>query len=116
MKQVSIDLSYLKTIAGDDESFIKEMLQMFLNTTPVEVESIGNYFKEGNYHMMASAAHKIKAPIQMLGDEYATGILLQIEQLAKPENDKTELPALIDEAREHLGALVSEVNKLFNTL
>lgn len=116
MKQVSIDLSYLRTIAGDDDSFIKEMLQMFLTTTPVEVESIGKFFKEGNYHMMASAAHKIKAPIQMLGDEYATGILLQIEHLAKPENDKTELPALIDEAREHLNALVDEVNKVFNTL
>lgn len=116
MKQVSIDLSYLKTIAGDDEAFIKEMLHMFLNTTPVEVESIGNYFNEGNYHMMASAAHKIKAPIQMLGDEYATGILLQIEHLAKPENDKAALPALIEEAKQHLDALVAEVRKLYTTL
>lgn len=116
MKQVSIDLSYLRTIAGDDDAFIKEMLQMLLNTTPVEAESIWKYHNEGNFHMMASAAHKIKAPIQMLGDEYVTGLLLKIEQLAKPDQDKSELPGLITEAREHLTALVEAVRKTLETL
>lgn len=112
MKQRIIDLSYLKTIAGDDDVFIQEMLQMFLNTTPPELENIEKFHAGGDLHMMGSSAHKIKAPIQMLGDETTTNLLIRIEQIAKSGEEKEQLPALVAEIKERLALLIEEVREM----
>lgn len=114
MKQDIIDLTYLKTIAGDDEVFINEMLNMFLTTTPPELINIEKFYQAGDYHMMGSAAHKIKAPIQMLGDETTTNLLIEIEHIAKSGQNKEKLSDIIGETRNRISTLLSEVKELLN--
>jgi hypothetical protein len=112
MKQININLAYLQEIAGGDEVFVKEMLEMIASTTPLEVQNINTYYNDKEYFMMASTAHKIKAPIQMLGDEYAVELLLKIEQMAKNDVAKDELPALVETTIAHLNGIVSEVERM----
>lgn len=112
MKQTRINLAYLEEIAGGDEAFIKEMLEMIVSTTPAEVENITRYYRNSDYFMMASTAHKIKAPIQMLGDNEAVELLLKIEHLAKNESSKDELSSTIEATTQHLGGIVSEVKSV----
>jgi HPt (histidine-containing phosphotransfer) domain-containing protein len=114
MKQDIIDLTYLKAIAGDDEVFINEMLNMFLTTTPPELINIEQFYQAGDYHMMGSAAHKIKAPIQMLGDETTTNLLIEIEHIAKSGQNREKLPDVIGQVKNRLTALLSEVQNLLN--
>lgn len=114
MKQGILDLTYLKAIAGDDDVFINEMLNMFLTTTPPELINIERFYDAGDYHMMGSAAHKIKAPIQMLGDETTTTLLIEIEQIAKSGLNREALPSIIIQIKDRLTTLIEEVKTLLN--
>jgi hypothetical protein len=45
----NIDLTYLKEISGGDDSFIREMLDLFINTTAIEVNEFDHHLAVGDY-------------------------------------------------------------------
>jgi HPt (histidine-containing phosphotransfer) domain-containing protein len=112
MKQPIVDLTYIKSIAGDDEGFIKEMLQMFLASTPAEIDNIEKYFKENDYRMMAASAHKIKAPVQMMGDKDITDLLLSIEMAAKNNAPAADVEVIIEKVKTKMNVLIEAVKEL----
>lgn len=116
MSAVNIDLSYLKTIAGNDSNFIKEMLRMFLNSAPDEVMNIERFCSEGQFPQMGSAAHKIKAPVQMIGEQVLTDLLMRLEVIGKSNQQTEEAPALINQLKEHMKQVVPVVEELISTL
>jgi HPt (histidine-containing phosphotransfer) domain-containing protein len=62
-----IKLTYLEDISGGDTKFIKEMLELYLSTTATEVLKLNELFEKKDIIAIGQLAHKLKAPIQMLG-------------------------------------------------
>lgn len=114
--EIKLDLSYLDSIAGGDQSFIKEMMEMFLRSTPAEMVRIEDFFKSGDLTMMSSAAHKIKAPVQMLGEKRTADLVLEIERIGKQNAGTDKLPELVDELRNRLVKLYEVVQQHINGL
>ncbi|MCU0422007.1 MAG: Hpt domain-containing protein [Bacteroidia bacterium] len=112
MSSEKIDLSYLLTVGGDDMEFVREMLDMFLNSAPIEVNNISTHFASGDYQAMASAAHKIKAPIQMMGEHEMADIIIQIETIGKNNEGIAELPNLIAKLKIELEKVIVKINDL----
>lgn len=99
MSKTKIDLSYLKTIGGNDNVFIKEMLGMILKSVPKEIENMQQHFNNGNYMMMASAAHKIKAPLQMITNNDMIDLIIRIETIGRKGLEMNEIPQLLNQLR-----------------
>jgi HPt (histidine-containing phosphotransfer) domain-containing protein len=99
MNKAKIDLSYLKTIAGNDYVFIKEMLGMILKSVPKEIENMQQHYDAGNYMLMASAAHKIKAPLQMIAENGLVDLILRIETIGRKNLEVNEIPPLLNQLR-----------------
>jgi len=73
-----IDLSYLNEISGGDQGFINEMLELFINSTATEAPLFKQHLAKLDYEAIGHLAHKMKAPIQMLG---ANNLFLLIRDL-----------------------------------
>lgn len=119
MNTVNIDLSYLKTIAGDDFAFISEMLNMIQFSVPKEISNMTNSYKEGNYNAIASTAHKIKAPLQMINEYLLVDIILEIETNSRDGKSIEVIPALIEEFNVRFNKVDKAINQVligFNTL
>jgi HPt (histidine-containing phosphotransfer) domain-containing protein len=84
---IKIDLSYLQSISGGDKAFINEMLTMFLNTTFPDIEQLKTLAASKQWEQMSSIAHKMKAPIQMLGVPQVSALVLDIEQTGRAKKD-----------------------------
>jgi HPt (histidine-containing phosphotransfer) domain-containing protein len=109
-----IDLSYLETIAGGDQSFITEMLTMLLNSTFNEMENMKILAAEGKWNELSGVAHKIKAPIQMLGVKEISDLILEVETLGKKQIQTEEIPAKVASLDTCMAELKQQVEQLVN--
>ncbi|MES2779457.1 MAG: Hpt domain-containing protein, partial [Bacteroidota bacterium] len=80
---IQLDLTYLETISGGDQAFIKEMLSMFLTNTFPEIVELRTLAANGDWDKMATTAHKMKAPLQMLGVPAVSDLVLELEIMGK---------------------------------
>lgn len=109
MSKTNIDLSYLKTIGGNDYVFIKEMLGMILKSVPIEIENMQQHFDKGNYMLMASAAHKIKAPLQMVTNNNLIDLIVSIETIGRKGLDVNEIPQLLAQLKEQYNSVHADI-------
>jgi HPt (histidine-containing phosphotransfer) domain-containing protein len=112
----NIDLTYLNEISGGDSSFIKEMLDLFINTTAIEVNDFDHLLAEGNYEAIGQLAHKMKAPIQMIGASVIFDILKTIENEGKNSINIESFPNLINEVKVRIDNLTKEIHALIATM
>jgi HPt (histidine-containing phosphotransfer) domain-containing protein len=80
---LKLDLTYLESISGSDKVFINEMLTLFITSTFPELEQLKHHANERSWDLMSSTAHKMKAPIQMLGIPEVSALIISIETLGK---------------------------------
>lgn len=109
MSKTNIDLSYLNTIGGNDYVFIKEMLGMILKSVPNEIEFMEQHFNKGNYTLMASAAHKIKAPLQMIANNNIIDLIVSIETIGRKGLAVNEIPQLLAQLKEQYKAVSADI-------
>ena len=111
-----VDLSYLESIAAGDNAFIRQMLEMFNSSTLPEIEKIEYFYSKEEWAMLGIIAHKIKTPIQMLGQPDITDMINTLEINAKNKTDIDQMGQLIGEIKERLIGLNDEINKLILTM
>lgn len=116
MDEVNIDLSYLNTVAGGDAAFVTEMLSMFLSSAPVDVQNIITHYNDNNLELMSSAAHKIKAPIQMLAEHVLADVVIKIEQIGKHNEGVEQLPELITQLQSRIALTLTEVQRIKDSM
>jgi HPt (histidine-containing phosphotransfer) domain-containing protein len=113
---VKIDLTYLESIAGGDQDFIKQMLGMFRSSTIPDAEKIEQYYLAENWPMVSAMAHKIKSPVQMLGQTILLDKIMSVEKLAKEKINLTMIPDLLKEMMVDLEEMATEVDRLIKTM
>lgn len=107
-----IDLTYLMQVSGGDRVFINEILGMFINQTMPDIRALKDLAASDDKTQLASAAHRCKSAISMLGNSRATGLITSIEQQAKMNTERNKLITYIDELEILSVALEDEINKL----
>lgn len=108
----NIDLTYLNEISGGDNAFIKEMLDLFLNTTAIEVSEFDTLLANQNYEGIGQLAHKMKAPIQMLGASVLFEKVRTLEMIGKGKDNLESVPGLINEIKASIENLKTEISNL----
>lgn len=109
---IQLDLSYLETISGGDQSFIKEMLTMFLNNTFTEITELREHAVGGNWDKMGSTAHKMKAPLQMLGVPVVTNLVMELELMGKTQKQTETAVQKVDALAGYIQQLETDIRKI----
>ncbi|MCG9880361.1 MAG: Hpt domain-containing protein [Bacteroidia bacterium] len=111
-----INLNYLKEISGGDTNFIKEMLELYITTTATEAVLFHELYAQKDISGIGHLAHKMKAPIQMLGATDLYNTIKTIEESCKTGLNLELLPGNIDRVNQLVNESVTEVKGLIDNL
>ncbi len=64
---IKLDFTYLNEMSRGDESFIKEMIQIFLKEIPAAMIKLEAELENKNWEQIANIAHRIKTNYMMVG-------------------------------------------------
>ncbi|MEM6522390.1 MAG: ATP-binding protein [Bacteroidota bacterium] len=105
-----IDLSYLKGVCNNDESFMREMIDTFVTNTPQIISEMVHMSKEQNWRQVSALAHKLKPSVTFMGINQIKDAIKRIESFAK-EGRKIDVVAKdIDEVREVIDKAINELS------
>ncbi len=111
-----IDLTYLNEISGGDSNFIKEMLELYVSTTATEGNLYDELLSQQNYEGIGNLAHKMKAPIQMLGANQLFNLIKSLEKYGKEGSNLDQFPGLISEIKKQIAISIEEINGILSTM
>ncbi|MEL6132044.1 MAG: ATP-binding protein, partial [Bacteroidota bacterium] len=105
----AIDTSYLVELSGGDKEFVREMMAVFLEQTPIDLDYLEKSIKSEEWQVISQQAHKLKYPFSSMGRNDLRLVLADIELQAKKEVDIEGIQKLFD----HLSA---ETRKMLHVL
>ena len=62
-----VDFSHLNELSGGDGSFIKEMVQVFLEEAPLDLAKLRKHYDSNELNNTRKIAHKMKSSLGLLG-------------------------------------------------
>jgi HPt (histidine-containing phosphotransfer) domain-containing protein len=108
------DLSMLKKLSDNDESFIKDMLQTFKRTSPPIVERMEEDIVQQKYEALGREAHKMIPGVSFLGAKELETLLITIEENTKNNTGLDNMANLVTEVRNKVHELIACFEKDFN--
>jgi PAS domain S-box-containing protein len=113
VKSKLYDLTMVQSVSGGDESFIKKMVALFIETVPQNVSDLKKALLDDNWEQVAKLAHKLKSTIDSMGIKSLRQEVRTVEANAKAKEALEEIPhlvATIDATiKECIGQLQAEV-------
>lgn len=113
---VKINLDHLKSMTGDDNEFVIEILEMIEEQSPDVITEMFTQLESQDYTSLGATAHKYKSSINILGNAELINLMKDIENTAVDGNDIGTLVELVNQFEEVcnglLGTIREELNKL----
>lgn len=107
------NLSDLLTLIDNDVDTLKVLLEEFIEVAPIDIQELGDAIKNKNYEAIAAKAHKLKSTFKYFGIITATK-LAEIEELAKNENDMTQILSMFDSILVDFQGALNEAKKIIS--
>ncbi len=104
----------LKDYVGDNEADIKEMISIFVETTPKDVNKFISLLSTKNYSEIYKIAHKVKASFKVFKIETLITDIKNIEDNAINNNKDNSLPTLIDSFMINFNFVIDEMKSDIN--
>ncbi len=111
---IHYNLAKIYAIADDDNNFVLQILNCFIQEVPEDLLAIKEGIKNKDYTNTYSYAHKIKPTLDLLGMEFAFEEILQIENWAKKEDRKKEIKEIYKSLSKRIELAIVEIKKNFN--
>jgi PAS domain S-box-containing protein len=90
-QKASYDLTYLRSISNNNEEFIQEMMQTFVQTMPGVLDQMRDGLAEKNFELISRLAHQVKPSFTLLGIHDQRQTILFIEENGKAKTNISEL-------------------------
>jgi len=103
------DFEKLKQYVGDDPVQVKEMIQIFLDTIPPEIEEIKKDAKNCDWGRLYKRIHKIKPSFEVFSMDLISKDARQIELLAQENNSEKNI-------EKHINIFETHINTVLNLL
>ncbi len=95
-------LKKLSGFLGDDPAQVVEMIHLFLETIPPELNLLKQSASDQNYENVATVAHRIKPSIDVFDLQLAMQVIRRIELFCRDIQKQPEVPALVEELTDNL--------------
>jgi PAS domain S-box-containing protein len=89
------DLTMVQSVSGGDESFIKKMVALFIETVPQNIQDLKNALQDENWEQVGKTAHKLKSTIDSMGIKSIRQEIRTVEANAKQQDSLQEIPSLV---------------------
>jgi HPt (histidine-containing phosphotransfer) domain-containing protein len=106
-----INLDNLRILARQNESFIREILEVYLANTPKDLDNMAVAVKERDWKVIRYYAHKLKSSSFTIGFNEGHTKFQAIEQMIRNEEYTDSIDQLFADALSSCDACVIEVNK-----
>ncbi len=93
-----INLENLKALSRHNQSFIREILEVYLTNTPKDIEMMRSAVDSEDWSTVRYYAHKLKSSSFTIGFDEGYRKFQEIEHLVKDEGDINEIPPLFSSA------------------
>ncbi len=105
----SYSLEIIADAVGNNPEEIMEMIQLFIDTLPPDLENLKKEANNANWLEVAKIAHKIKANIAMLQVKNALKKIREVETLSTEEKNAERILRLIEK-------IIVEMAEVFSSL
>ncbi|MFC2123549.1 Hpt domain-containing protein [Bacteroidota bacterium] len=109
-----IDLSYLKEIAGNDQTFIVDMIETYLDNIPSDIKEMKSLLADKKWNEIGDIAHKIKPSIGFLGIHMLKDTVLQLQINGREAKNISIIPDLIAEIERVNESVIKELQETLN--
>ncbi|WP_040299585.1 Hpt domain-containing protein [Arcticibacter svalbardensis] len=82
-KIFDVNLAYLNDIAGGSTEFIIDMIDIFIEQTPIYFTQLGEAIQQKDWKATADSAHKIKPTLAFVGADELKDMMSVIESNAR---------------------------------
>jgi PAS domain S-box-containing protein len=91
----SYNLDYLRSVSGNNQEFIQEMVTTFIQTIPAVLDDMKTAVQESDWLKLSRLAHQIKPSFTLIGLDHLRKDVLQIEENGKQKTKLEELPGMV---------------------
>jgi HPt (histidine-containing phosphotransfer) domain-containing protein len=109
---LQIDLTYLNEIAGGDAEFMIDMIDIFIEQTPLYSEQLIEAVAAKDWKTVGDIAHKIKPTLAFMGVNQAKEQMASIEQKARTETGVETIAGDFAEVKAVCESLYSGLEKV----
>ncbi|MFC4211211.1 PAS domain S-box protein [Pedobacter lithocola] len=107
------DLSGLRAISKGREAFVKKMVDMFCEQTPITVKEMIDAYHDNDLGQMGAIAHKLKSNIDNLNIVSLQKIIRDIESTGRERLEDPSLPTALKDTETIISKVVEELKKEF---
>ncbi|WP_086477434.1 MULTISPECIES: Hpt domain-containing protein [Arenibacter] len=108
------NLDNINEMAEGDEDFVRSVIAVFLEEVPQDLEELEKALELKNYEAVYKLAHKIKPNVDLLGMEQSRAKALEIETLAKKEENIPEINRLVPLLKKDVNQVITELKNDFS--
>jgi len=105
------NLDYLRSVSGNNEEFIREMVLTFTQTIPPALEEMAAALESRQWEKLARVAHQIKPSFTLMGLNPLRNNILFIEENSKANTNLDEIPRVVSEFVRQCNAVLPELAK-----
>jgi PAS domain S-box-containing protein len=105
------DLTYLRSISNNNEDFVKEMIQTFVQSVPGVLIEMKRCVEQNNWEKLSKLAHQIKPSFTLLGVHDLRNTIVFIEENGKNNTNVAELPRMSHDFFKSCDALMEDFIK-----
>ena len=89
------DLTMIHGLSGGDEAFIRQMVELFVETMPASTRELQETLDHKQWEAMGKLAHKLKSTTGSMGMDSIKDEVKDVEQNCKRNENLEETPALV---------------------
>lgn len=113
-KNVTVDVSMLYDISGNDISYVHTMVQTFLKNMPVTLQKIEQSLREKDWENLYKLAHYAKSSLSVIKITDMLEWVMKVEANAKNKVNLDALPGLVEKIQEKYQLADNVLSKKFS--
>ena len=108
------DLSLVKAISGGDQTFVKSMVMLFLETVPSMLQQMQAASDNRDWELLSKLAHKMKSTIDSMSIFQLQDLIRKIEADGKNLHQVENLPIAMQQLSKGMHDCIAQVKCDFN--
>ncbi len=105
------NLDRLSQYVGNDDNQVKEMINIFLNTVPQDIDQLQKSADKEKWDKVYEVAHRIKPSVDVFEMNEVLVDIKRIEKLARDNNIENNLAKLIKKLSEKFNSIILLLKK-----
>lgn len=110
-QKAGFDLGYLRSVSDNNEEFLQEMIQTFVQSIPPVLDQMKEALNDKNWKKLSRLAHQIKPSFSLMGMDALRKTVFFIEANAEQNQDLTEVARVTIDFIEDCTAVIADLKK-----